>query len=176
MVIFGLTSRFTQPERTAAVKAKSSKWIFRGIADKISINLLQDDQVHLTDRGLSQIRAIQKNKVLNSKFSTSIDNAGHSPTLTCRERCNCGLYIDHKSGVLLNLFPADALLCVIGFFCSCRPIFPADALLGVIGLLHKEVRNEVQASTASRKSKRRSLAMVERLLHQWSCDKLNNRG
>ena len=68
-VIIGLTPRFTQPERTAAVnrilseKAKPSKCIFRGIAHEISINLLQDDQVHLTDLGLSQIRSILKNKV-----------------------------------------------------------------------------------------------------------------
>ena len=98
VVIIGLTPRFSQPERTAAVnrilsdKAKSRKWIFRGIAHKISINLLREDQIHLSDLGLSQIRSILKNKILYSKFSTTIDKAGHLPTVTCRERCNCGLY------------------------------------------------------------------------------------
>ena len=107
VVIIGLTPRFPQPERTAAVnrilsdKAKSRKWIFRGIAHKININLLRKDQIHLSDHGLSQIKSILKNEILYSKFSTSIDKAGHLPTVTCGNAATV-VSINLKSGDFLS--------------------------------------------------------------------------
>ena len=102
-VIIGLTPRFTQTKRTAAVnrilgeKAKPSKCIFCGIAHKISINLLQDDQVHLTDLGLSQIRSILKTRFYIQNFqrpsttqvTRQLSPAENAVTVVCR---------DHKSG------------------------------------------------------------------------------
>ena len=96
--IIRLTTRFSQPERTAAVnrilsdKVKSRKWIFLVIAHKIIIKFLREDQTHLSDRRLSQKRSILNNKVLYSKFSTSVDETGQITTATCRERTICGLY------------------------------------------------------------------------------------
>ena len=81
--VIGLPPRLKQSERTKAVNsvlaAEEKAWKFRGISGVIYCDKKQTekDNVHLTEKALSGLKSVLKNKVLYKQFCAEISKESH---------------------------------------------------------------------------------------------------
>ena len=81
--VIGLPPRLKQSERTKAVNsvlaAEEKAWKLRGISGVIYCDKKQTekDNVHLTEKALSGLKSVLKNKVLHKQFCAEISKESH---------------------------------------------------------------------------------------------------
>ena len=97
--VIGLPPRLKQSERTKAVNsvlaAEEKAWKFRGISGVIYCDKKQTekDNVHLTEKALSGLKSVLKNKVLYKQFCAEISKESHPQNFFCGNNiCKCGYW------------------------------------------------------------------------------------
>ena len=80
--------------------SKEARWNFRGLAEHVysEIHISDRDCVHLSEKGISQIRAILKTKVFYEHYSIDLEQQGHPNVYECSSAsdCKCGSFLGNR--------------------------------------------------------------------------------